>query len=180
MVLFPSQECLFQYVSGTWTSFSQIHKRDHLPTFETHGILVPPPSDACRATIYRNKNRFICTGYLPLHLRPTERPSNFIQYLQQAEVGEKWCFASMDLYNDGYILAQAISQGDAITIRDGSFQDTYGTAAWVIEGCNSTGRMKGAVIVPGTAKDQSAYRSELAGIYSILITVKKICEFFDI
>ncbi len=77
------------------------------------------------------------------------------------------------MYNDGDILAQAISQGEAITISDGSFQDTYGTAAWVIKGCDSTGRMKGAVIFPGTTKDQAAYRSELAGIYSILIMVKK-------
>ncbi len=112
--------------------------------------------------------------------RPAAKPSNFLQYLQQAEAGEKWCLASMNLPDDGSILAHAISQGEAITISDGSFQDTYGTAAWVIEGCDSKGRMKGAVIVSGTAQDQSAYRSELAGIYSILIMVKKICEFFDI
>jgi hypothetical protein len=67
-----------------------------------------------------------------------------------------------------------------IAVSDGSFQDQYGTAAWVLEGSTPKGRIVGAVIVPGTAKDQSAYRSELAGIYSILLCVKKLCEFFHI
>ena len=35
----------------------------------------------------------------------------------------------------------------------------------------------GAVTVPGTSKDQSAYHSKLAGIYSILLCAKKVCEF---
>ncbi len=34
--------------------------------------------------------------------------------------------------------------------------------------------------VPGTAKDQSAYRSELAGLYCILLGAKQLCEFFNI
>lgn len=38
----------------------------------------------------------------------------------------------------------------------------------------------GTITVPGTAKDQSAYCSKLAGIYSILLCVKKICKFFHI
>jgi hypothetical protein len=42
------------------------------------------------------------------------------------------------------------------------------------------GRITGDVTVPGTEKDQSVYRSELAGIYSLLICVKHICDFFNI
>jgi hypothetical protein len=50
----------------------------------------------------------------------------------------------------------------------------------VIEGIDQAGLIKGAVVVPGTAKDQSAYRSELAGIYSIMVAITKLCNFFDI
>jgi hypothetical protein len=77
-------------------------------------------------------------------------------------------------------LAKAIQEGEAIAISDGSFQDQYGTAAWALEGSGSKGRIVGAVTVPGTAKDQSAYRSELAGLYCILLGAKKLCEFFNI
>ncbi len=81
---------------------------------------------------------------------------------------------------NGQIIALAIQQSEAIAISDGSFQDTYGTAAWVVEGTDSNGRALGAVVVPGSAKDQSAYRSELAGLYSILVFVKQLCEFYQI
>jgi hypothetical protein len=176
----PSQECLFQQTEGKWLSFSQVLKRDRLPTFTNHGVQAIPPTDACRATIYHNRQRIICTGYSPILSQPPNRADTFSQYIKGAVEGEKWCFAHLDMTDDGTILAKAISQGDAITISDGSFQDTYGTAAWVLEGSDSAGRMRGAVIVPGNANDQSAYRSELAGIYSILVAVTKLCNFFDI
>ncbi len=50
----------------------------------------------------------------------------------------------------------------------------------LIEGKDAVGRMRGAVIIPGSSKDQSAYRSELAGLYSIMVAIKKICEFFNL
>jgi hypothetical protein len=75
-------------------------------------------------------------------------------------------------------LATAIQEGDAIAISDGSFQDQYGTAAWFMEGACSLGRIVGAVMVPGTGKDQSAYRSELTGIYSFLVCAKKAMRIF--
>jgi hypothetical protein len=62
----------------------------------------------------------------------------------------------LDMEEDGQIIALAIQQGEATAISDGSIQDTYGTAAWVVEGTYSNGRALGAVVVPGSAKDQSA------------------------
>lgn len=52
--------------------------------------------------------------------------------------------------------------------------------AWVFEGANDTGQFSGAVVVPGSAKDQSSYRSELAGIYSILAFAKRLCMLYKI
>jgi hypothetical protein len=40
--------------------------------------------------------------------------------------------------------------------------------------------MRGAVTVPGSAKDQSAYHSKLAGLYSITVAIKNLCEFFNL
>jgi hypothetical protein len=93
---------------------------------------------------------------------------------------EKWCFDNLNLEDDGATLAPAIVQGDAIVVSDGSYQDTYGTASWVLEGVDSKGCLVGNVIVPGNKRDQSAYRSELTGIYAILLMVSKLCHYYNI
>lgn len=80
----------------------------------------------------------------------------------------------------GEILSHAIHQVDTIAISDSSLKDQYGTAAWVIEGCSYVGHLVGAAIVPGTNKDHSAYKSDLVGIYSILVAVKHICKYIHI
>ncbi len=99
------------------------------------------------------------------------------QHLLGAGAGEKWCFAHMEMEDEGQVLAKAITQGEAIAISDGSYKDTYGTAAWVFKGAAATGRVVGSVVVPGSAQDQSSYRSELAGIYSILVLLRTYASF---
>lgn len=73
-----------------------------------------------------------------------------------------------------------IEQGDPIANSDSSFQDQFGTATWVLEGLCFIGRIIGDVTIPGAAKDQSAYRRELAGIYSLLVCAVHLCDLFDI
>jgi hypothetical protein len=103
-----------------------------------------------------------------------------LEHLSVLESEEHWCFDYITLLDDGSIITQAIQQGNAIAISDGSFQDQFGTASWVLEGTCAIGRIVGDVIVPGAARDHSAYRSELAGIYSILVCAKHLCDFFNI
>ena len=62
-------------------------------------------------------------------------------------------------------------------ISDGSFKDEYGTACCVIEGETPRGRIFGSCITLGNAKDQSAYRSELAGLYGIITMLEAICQY---
>ncbi len=76
--------------------------------------------------------------------------------LQLSSFGEKWCVNNVDLSDDGNTIAEAIRNRVAIAVSDGSFKDTYGTAAWVLEGDNTAGRIIGRVISPGTGSDQSA------------------------
>ncbi len=80
---------------------------------------------------------------------------------------EQWCVANVDLLDDGHILAEAIRNKVAIAVGDGSFKETYQTAAWVLEGDTPAGSIIGHVISPGNGSDQSAYRSELPGIMSL-------------
>jgi hypothetical protein len=57
-----------------------------------------------------------------------------------------------------------------IAVSDGSFKENHGTAAWIVritDTCEITGKM----VTPGETHDQSAYRSELAGLYGVACTI---------
>jgi hypothetical protein len=59
-------------------------------------------------------------------------------------------------------------------VRSGSVTD--GTASRVLEGADSTNRIEGSCVVPGYASDQSAYRSELAGLFGMAVILNVICK----
>lgn len=88
----------------------------------------------------------------------------------------RWLYNRLTLLDNGEIVVQAIINGTALAISDGSFHKDYGTVAWVLEGDSSLGRLGGTAIAPGGAYDQSAYRSELTGVYAIIMTVKLLVE----
>ena len=73
-----------------------------------------------------------------------------------------------------------IANGKSVGVSDGSFKDEGGTAAWIIENEAGTQRIMGTVEVPGHGSDQSAYRSELAGIYAIVLVVEVIKDIWSI
>jgi len=70
----------------------------------------------------------------------------------------------------------------AIAVCGGSFKEGKGASAWVLEGegGKSSNRMVGRNIVPGHAEDQSAYRSELAGILGVVSIVKELVKYYEI
>ncbi len=61
---------------------------------------------------------------------------------------------------------------------DGSFKDNKGTLAWVIKGEES--RLVGYNWVPGEPLEQSAYRSELAGLLAAVTIVDELSSFNNI
>ena len=77
-------------------------------------------------------------------------------------------------------VAKAIQDGTAISIADGSFKNEHGTASWIIVGEDDSGQVCDQCVTPGYPSDQSAYRSELAGIYGAMVAVKMICGFHQI
>ena len=83
---------------------------------------------------------------------------------------------------DDLTLAEAITRYVAICVSDGSFHPEFqiGTAGYVFDdGDNSVVGM-GGHRVPVPPQSQCSYRSELFGIYLVLLTVKVICEKYNI
>ena len=79
-------------------------------------------------------------------------------------------------------IIDAIAKKKCVAVTDGSFDpiNLYSTACWIIAGETDEHRVKGAAHTPGHADDLDAYRSEVFGIYCILICLKYICERFNI
>jgi hypothetical protein len=65
-------------------------------------------------------------------------------------------------------------------VSDGSNKDGIGTASWVLEGLDSKHRISGLCIVPGTADDQSAPRSEHAGLYALVYVIHQLCSHYQL
>jgi hypothetical protein len=79
-------------------------------------------------------------------------------------------------------LAKSIRQGTAVAVTDGSFKDTMGTAAYVLQDCliDPTCRIVSVNQTPGRAKDHTPYRAEIGGVLGIVLTLDKICDEHDI
>jgi len=69
-------------------------------------------------------------------------------------------------------LKQAIQQGVAVAVSDGSYQLEAGAAVWTIEGCMADNRIRRAGKTPGTETDHSAYHSKLFGLWGILMSLQ--------
>jgi len=71
---------------------------------------------------------------------------------------------------------QALCNGKVVAVSDGSFKDYARAAAWTIKGDTTDNRVVGTGLTPGNAVDQSAYRSELFGLWGILASLKQFSE----
>jgi hypothetical protein len=176
----PEDERLYCLTQEGWVYFAMVHKRQHRPTFSTVGMIPTTIPRLCRATVYKKGTHWICSGYADIQTVSPRIHLSFLDFLAAAAPEEKWCLEWLDISDDGLCLATALKEGFAIAVSDGSFKETYGTAAFVLEGESSTGRIVGTVIAPGNAQTHSPYRSELTGIYATMILVQKLCQYYDI
>ena len=107
--------------------------------------------------------------------------STFDQALRAIPKSQQWsvqrCQSSQI---DGADVVAAIIAGTAIAVSDGSFKDSFGTSAWTVRGDTSDQFLTGVNVVPGSDEDQSAFRSELAGIYGILTAVSSLCSLHEV
>ena len=79
-------------------------------------------------------------------------------------------------------IINAITKKKCVAVTDGSFDpiNLCSTACWIIVGETDEHRVKGAAHTPGHDEDLDAYRSEVFGIYCILICLKYVCDRFNI
>ncbi len=173
-------DSLYRRSSQGWLTFPIIAKRTGRPCFSTNETVPETIPILHQATVYKKGDRWVCSGHGPITLEKEKNYASLTHLLASLPNGERWCINSTQMEDDGLTIATAIKSCTATAVSDGSFKDGYGTAAWVLEGTDSSGRIVGQVIAPGDSKDQSAYRSELAGIFSIMVIIEKHCYFYGI
>jgi hypothetical protein len=77
-------------------------------------------------------------------------------------------------------IAIGLAAGTVIGVADGSLKNQLGTSAFTLIDENTGHCLEGANLVPGQPSDQSAYRSELAGLFGIMTVCKIICQVFKL
>ena len=86
---------------------------------------------------------------------------------------------SVTINEDKRKIVESIQSGTAIAVSDGSYKDDIGTAAMILEAPTGE-RLTVSMCVPGPPQCQDAYRSELAGLLSILCIAELLVEQFAI
>ena len=82
----------------------------------------------------------------------------------------QWVFSAVK-FSPTLKQVEAQCQAGSIAIEavsDGSFKNAHGTASWMLcWGSSEKEFIQGSMVCPGSTEIQSAYRSELAGLYGI-------------
>ena len=93
---------------------------------------------------------------------------------------DAWAVEELVMTDAGALVAQAIRDGTAIAVSDGSLKDMFGTSSFTLQGRTDDQKITGRNAVPGEPLNQSSYRSELAGIAGVLVTLFILCKAYNI
>lgn len=122
----------------------------------------------CR-DIYRHLLNWAQQPDEPPHL---EKPLTIVEWLYSADQNKKWSTQHvMHSSQAGRVLAMSIQSSTMISGSDRSFEEQYETLAWTMQTHNSDVHLTGVNVVPGAKDIKSAYRSELAGLYRMIVAI---------
>ena len=142
-----------------------------------------PPKDLHLASVHQVRQMLQVVGIAPIPPQATipSAPQSLVERVSRLDVRRLWALENLVLPADGgRTIAEALKDGTAIAVSDGSFQYGLGTASWVIEGKNSENRIRGDCTIPALPHIHDSYRSEVGGIHGVVIMVELICQQFGI
>jgi len=113
------------------------------------------------------------TGVVVIETVPNKAVDTWHGTLQKEPFGQDWDLQITITGSPDQILAD-IREGTVVAVSDGSYQHSMGAAAWIIEGATSSNRIQGTMLTPGNPSNHSAFWSEVAGLYGILLTLQRL------
>ena len=190
---------LYRKLQDTWSMYRGDRKRSRRgDTFQhtsrgnhsryKYYTNTPPPEDLSKlrmTTVKVEKGWIMTEGYSDImdednitNQRTQSKQS--LNKIFKERKGERWALQNIQMTDNIDEIVNDLSKGTAIGVSDGSFKDRFGTASWVIENESGTQRINGDCIIPGSPSDQSAYRSEIGGLYGLVIVVEMIKDMWNI
>jgi len=137
-----------------------------------------PLTTLYRATVHSNRNTWVCSRYGTI-ISPCEHFPSFEDFLKARSTQEQWCYQFLKEPDRCEQLVQDIKQCSLLAVSDGSYMLDWAITSLILNGESHT-RVENSVIAPGGKQDMSAYRGELMDIYSTVILILRICEFYGI
>ena len=180
---------IFSKHGAVWTTYMRKHRRASTRSLRGAFRRVPGfwryklPADLLRADFIRTSNEegellLIEQQNIP---RTPQMNRNLRERLENLPEEDKWAVEQVHLCHEGAEIAEAIKRGEVIAVSDGSFKLQRGTSAAVIEVKNRPGS-KIIILnkVPGLPRDQSPFRSELAGVCGVIMVLETLIKHFNI
>ena len=94
--------------------------------------------------------------------------------------GDRWSAREVMMTQSIDGILDSLRDGTAVGVSDGSYKDNFGTACWILENNTGTERIVGLIDVPGHDDEHDAYRSEIAGLYGIVMAVNMLMKIGNI
>jgi hypothetical protein len=167
---------LVRRYKNQWFYFPSHNNRTHRPIFSSNGLPGDKPAALARASTYQRGSYIICSGVGGIADTPTRNEQTTPWNNENQEDEFIWHTKNLEGTEAIPVIGQAIQNGTAVVVSNGSFQDTYTTAALILEDLNTAKRIINKVISPGASNDMSAYKAELTGIFSAIWLVNNLSQ----
>ena len=155
-----------------WQRTSRRGRCGRNSTFKYYSECLVPPRNVQRATVqHKDHQRVIMTGYSSSRDEPKVMATNSLTTKD----------LRLNILNDNLNINNfitALATGNIRAVSDGSFQpeEKIGAAAWVLEEGITETHTCGAMPVIGEKSLQNPCRSEVMGIYYLLLHIYKLCQ----
>jgi len=135
--------------------------------------------DLYRVTIQPQGTDIICTGMGKVQHDISPSIDDFQKFVHAAHPHNAWCTENVEIANVGALI-NTIQIGKIRVVSNGSYKDSYATAAVIIKDHDRTCYMKSVGIAPRGPQVMSAYRGELTGIYLTMFLLTQLCHFKNV
>jgi hypothetical protein len=158
-------------------SIAPTRRRLRSPKYIFTGISHQLPFDSERTTTTNHDSFVWCHGSQPSQSTNPSPPT----LATTIHDNDQWAIRKLHCTDQGKAMANAILQGTAIAVCDGSYKDQFGTAGFVLQdGSDTDTRITGAHVTPGHPDEINPYRSELGGILAIVVVTEAIATLHNI
>lgn len=180
-----NDSCLYRQLGSNWHVYQQTHGLGTRTRQRYRRVRVvgSAPQGIWRATVKQLPyGRVRYEGSASEVEKEETNPTTIKELIDEWELA--WPLESSSFPDNGRTVAEALRDGSAIAVADGSYQpklsDAVATAAWTIHAPKTKTNCSGVCQAAGIRKDSNAYRGELQGIHAALLGILALCKFHEI